>query len=203
MRNLKEESRRTFNSQAETFDTGADGKHSRDAYPAILNVLDSMNHEMILDMGCGTGALLEQVLQMKGTPNLYGLDLSEKMLEQAHAKLNGRVTLVQGDSEHLPFESNCFDVVCCNDSFHHYPNPKAVISEVRRILVPGGFLIICDPYQQFGALWITNFILRFSGTGNVRIYSQKEFYALLSEGFASVIWNKVGKTTHMVRGIKI
>ena len=154
-----------------------------------------------MDLGCGTGALLEQVVKLDCVKNAHGLDLSEKMLEQARQK-NINAALVQGDSEKLPFENDFFDVVYCNDSFHHYPNPKTVLAEVKRILKPGGNFILCDPYQQPGALGITNFILRLTNTGNVKLYSGKELCALMSEHFTDIKWSKIDATAHMARGIK-
>lgn len=197
MRDLKEESRQTFDSQAAQYDKGIDGKHARQAYPVIIEVIKGFAPKTVLDLGCGTAALLERVLKIESIATAYGLDLSEKMLEQARNKLI-RATLVQGDSEHLPFENNSFDVVYCNDSFHHYPNPRAVLAEVKRVLRQEGKLILCDPYQQPGALWITNFILRLTNTGNVKLYSKKELCSLASECFQNVVWRKVGSTSHMI-----
>jgi ubiquinone/menaquinone biosynthesis C-methylase UbiE len=201
MRDLKEESRRTFDGQAENYDKGVDGKHARAAYSIIVDVLKAAAPKTVMDLGCGTGALLEQVLKIEYIDAAYGLDLSEKMLEQARNKLTG-ATLIQGDSEHLPFEDDFFDVVYCNDSFHHYPNPKAVLSEVKRVLKRGGIFILCDPYQQPGALWLTNFILRLTNTGNVKLYSKKELCSLMAEHFSNIEWQNVGSTAHMVRGVK-
>jgi ubiquinone/menaquinone biosynthesis C-methylase UbiE len=39
-----------------------------------------------------------------------------------------------GDSENIPWENEKFDLVVCNSSFHHYPNPKRVLKEIRRVL---------------------------------------------------------------------
>ena len=201
MRNLLEESRQTFDSQASQYDKGINGKHARQAYPIIMDVLKEFEPKTILDLGCGTAALLEMVLKIKSIDTAYGVDLSEKMLEQARSK-QIKAVLVQGDSEYLPFEENFFDVVYCNDSFHHYPNPREVLKEVKRVLKQSGKFILCDPYQQPGALWITNFILRLTNTGNVKLYSKKELCSLVSDYFSNVEWCKVGSTAHMVCCVK-
>ena len=201
MRDLKEDSRRNFDNQAEHFDKGNEGSHSRKAYSVILTILRELAPCTVLDLGCGTGALLEQVVKIESVKNAHGLDLSEKMLEEARQK-NINAALVQGDSEKLPFENDFFDAVYCNDSFHHYPNPKAVLAEVKRILKPGGNFILCDPYQQPGVLGITNFILSLTNTGNVKLYSKKELCALMSEQFTDIKWTKIGATAHMVCGLK-
>jgi len=85
--------------------------------------------------------MMKLILQQSDDKSLYGIDLSEKMLEVAKEKLGNRVNLILGDSEQLPFSDSFFDVVYCNDSFHHYPAPDKVLSEVCRVLKPVGF---CD-----------------------------------------------------------
>ena len=82
--------------------------------------------------------MLKLILQEDTHKELCGIDLSEKMLAVAKSKLPEQVKLILGDSESLPFSDNAFDVVYCNDSFHHYPAPQNVLREVYRVLKPGG-----------------------------------------------------------------
>ena len=112
MADIKERSKSTFNQQADTYDEDIHGQHARTLYPVLLRKLAHIPFQSALDLGCGTG------------------------------KLSGKVQLVLGDSEHLPFVDNFFDVVYCNDSFHHYPAPENVIREVQRVLKPGGTFLI-------------------------------------------------------------
>ena len=53
-----------------------------------------------------------------------------------------------GDSEHLPFADASFDLITCSNSFHHYPHQQAVVSEMRRLLRPGGRLIVIDGFRD-------------------------------------------------------
>jgi ubiquinone/menaquinone biosynthesis C-methylase UbiE len=101
----------------------------------------------VLDIGCGTGIFASQVLERLPGAHVWGLDLSDGMLAQAQARCRataGRLHLVQGDSERLPFASDSFDVVTCSHSFHHYPRQERVLSEMHRVLRPGGRLLIVD-----------------------------------------------------------
>ena len=68
------------------------------------------------------------------------------MVRVARLKLDGNAEILLGDSEVLPFDQGKFDLVTCTFSFHHYPNPKAAISEMKRVLAAGGKLIIVDPW---------------------------------------------------------
>ena len=147
MADIKERSKSTFNQQADTYDEDIHGQHARTLYPVLLSKLAHIPFQRALDLGCGTGEMMKMLLQSDDQRELYGIDLSEKMLSVAEGKLSGKVQLVLGDSEHLPFVDNFFDVVYCNDSFHHYPAPENVIREVQRVLKPGGTFLIGDCWQ--------------------------------------------------------
>jgi len=116
--------------------------------------------------------------------------LSEKMLEVARRRLSENIALVHGDSENMPFEDASFDIVNCSASFHHYPNPGKVLSEVKRVLKPGGYFVLCDMYISalFRALF--NFLIpRFSKGGDVHTYSKKEITRLLEAAkFSLMTW---------------
>jgi ubiquinone/menaquinone biosynthesis C-methylase UbiE len=61
----------------------------------------------------------------------------------------GRIIPVQGDSERLPFAEGSFDAVTCANSFHHYPRQQAAVEEFRRVLRPGGSLILVDGHRDW------------------------------------------------------
>ncbi len=117
--------------------------------PAHRMLLDTLNaaDEHILDVGCGTAVFATRVLERFPQTRVCGLDLSPGMLLQGQERLRcatGRMNLVQGDSERLPFASNTFDAVTCAHSFHHYPHQERVVAEMHRVLRPGGRLLIID-----------------------------------------------------------
>lgn len=144
MNDCKTRSGRAFDRQAWTYDTARFGSHARGLYPVLLEQLVQIPHGSVLDVGCGTGELLREVgLRFPETART-GLDLSANMLAVAREKLGGAVELVQGDAERLPFADGRFEVLLCNDSFHHYPNPGAAAAEFARVLQPGGVLLLGD-----------------------------------------------------------
>ena len=108
----------------------------------------------LLDIGCGTGAFARRVLNEHRTAEVWGVDFSQKMIRagiQHSQACESRMRLVQADSESLPMADNSFDVVTCSNSFHHYPNQSAAVSEMHRVLRPGGRLLIVDGYRD--RLW--------------------------------------------------
>lgn len=107
----------------------------------------AMTDKRILDVGCGTGRWAELVANHLPYSEVWGLDLSEKMLEHAALRAQqypGRMHFAQGDSQQLPYESEMFDLVTCSHSFHHYPDQLKVVKEMRRVLKPSGRVILVD-----------------------------------------------------------
>ena len=99
----------------------------------------------ILDLSCGTGELLQDLYRRgKGKIKLFGLDISEEMLEMARKKLPLEVTLVRGDVHRLPFDSGEFDYVLCTEAFHHYHSKYQAVTEMKRVLKNDGKIIIVD-----------------------------------------------------------
>lgn len=202
MANIKENSKSAFNQQAATYDNDIKGQHARSLYPVILKKLSEIPYHTALDLGCGTGELMKLILQQNEDKSLYGIDLAENMLEVAKEKLGNHAKLILGDSEQLPFSDNYFDVVYCNDSFHHYPAPDKVLSEVYRVLKPNGIFVMCDCWQPTIGRAIMNFYMKHSKEGDVKIYSENEIRKLFSVHFSKVLWKRIGNTACMACGIK-
>jgi ubiquinone/menaquinone biosynthesis C-methylase UbiE len=99
----------------------------------------------VLDIGCGSGVYLEELLDMGF--EACGMDISEEMLSVTRTRLAGavaghRLRLAQGDVEHIPFESNSFDLVICIGVFGYLLSDEAAIVEILRVLKPGGFFLL-------------------------------------------------------------
>jgi ubiquinone/menaquinone biosynthesis C-methylase UbiE len=198
----KEKSKTAFNQQAATYDEDAYGKHARNLYPALLKKLSSLEYDTILDLGCGTGEVMRAIISEAPEKNIYGIDLSENMAQKAKDKLKSRASVSIGDAEHLPYADEVFDVVYCNDSFHHYPKPETVMAEVSRVLKPGGTFIIGDCRQPFVSRTIMNAFMRFSNEGDVKIYSKREICSMLDLYFHDAVWQKVNQASFLVSAVK-
>lgn len=200
-KDYKLNSKKTFDIQAEKYDTTFYGQHARKNYKYILNELNYLKEENILDIGCGTGELL-YMINKKGL-NLYGIDLSDKMIEEAKMKLQNHANLTIGDSENLPYKDNKFDIIICNDSFHHYPNPIKALKEMNRVLKNNGKLIMGDCYQPFISRQIMNIFMKFSKEGDVKIYSKKEFINMFKDSnFKNIKYKKLDNSSCLIKAIK-
>jgi ubiquinone/menaquinone biosynthesis C-methylase UbiE len=104
----------------------------------------------VLEIGCGTGALLMQIARMHPGVDLTGLDPDPKALERARRKAAARslpIQLDRGFSDALPYPDASFDRVFSCVMFHHLvrkDEKRNTLREVRRVLKPGGRLQLVD-----------------------------------------------------------
>ncbi len=113
----------------------------------------------MLDVGCGTGRLIMTLARDPLAERLVGLDYSPGMVRNVAAKIDEagageRLHAVCADSERLPFADASFDVVTCCNSFHHYPHQAAVVRGFRRVLRPGGMLVLIDGFRDNVVGWV-------------------------------------------------
>jgi ubiquinone/menaquinone biosynthesis C-methylase UbiE len=104
----------------------------------------------VLEVAIGTGRSLPCY---PADVTVTGIELSPAMLtiaRQRASDLGRDVTLREGDAEHLPFDDASFDTVTCTLALCTIPSPVAAISEMRRVLSPGGRLLLLD---HIGSTW--------------------------------------------------
>jgi ubiquinone/menaquinone biosynthesis C-methylase UbiE len=107
-------------------------------------------HGRVLEVAVGTGRDLPYY---PADATLTAIELSPAMLAIARrraADLGRDVDFHEGDAEHLPFADASFDTVLCALSLCTIPSPAAAISEMKRVLVPGGRLLLLD---HIGSTW--------------------------------------------------
>ncbi len=180
----KELSIKEFTKAASIYDSGHAGIYElcKDDYPPILEELEKGDFNDLLDVGCGTGPMIELLSGKYPDKHYTGLDLTPKMIEVANAKNLPNTQFIVGDSENLPFNDESFDAVICANSFHHYPNPQKFFNGVYRVLKPNGRLVLRDYTTNPVMLWMINHIelklANLFGHGDVCTYSPAQIKAM-------------------------
>lgn len=119
---------------------------------AVLALLGDRRVDSVLDLGTGTGRMLEMLAP--GTTRAVGLDVSPAMLAVARVNLDAaglrHVQLRQGDAYALPPDLQRFDLVVLHQVLHFLDDPARAVREAARALKPGGRLVIVDfaPHQE-------------------------------------------------------
>jgi ubiquinone/menaquinone biosynthesis C-methylase UbiE len=116
----------------------------------LLDYLTLPERAQVLDLGCGTGKLLDRLADRFPDLQGMGIDLSPEMLRQARQsnRHHPRLIYVRGNAEDLPCGAEQFDAVFNTISFLHYQHPDRVFAEVSRVLKPGGKFYLVDYVPQ-------------------------------------------------------
>ncbi len=113
-----------------------------------VDLLRTDRPRRILDVATGTADLAIEALRLE-PEQVVGVDISEEMLRFGREKLerrglSPRITLQRGDSERLPFEDGSFDAVLVAFGVRNYENLDQGLAEMRRVLRPGGALVVLE-----------------------------------------------------------
>ena len=169
-----------FTKAAEIYESENAGIYEmcREDYPYISGELEKESYTDLLDCGCGTGPMISLLYEKDSNKHYTGIDITPKMIEVAKAKGLKGVRWIVGDCENLPFDDNSFDVIICSNSFHHYPNPQRFFDSAKRVLKPGGRLVLQDYTAPKVILWLMNHtempLANLVGHGDVAAYSLDE-----------------------------
>ncbi|TQD37689.1 bifunctional demethylmenaquinone methyltransferase/2-methoxy-6-polyprenyl-1,4-benzoquinol methylase UbiE [Haloflavibacter putidus] len=163
----------------------------------VIKLIAATNPLNALDIATGTGDLAISLAEA-GIDNVTGLDLSEGMLSVGRKKikekkLENKITMVQGDSEALPFEENHFDAICVAFGVRNFENLQKGLAEIYRVLKPGGIFVVLEtsvptktPFKQGYSLY-TKYMLPVIG----KIFSKdKVAYQYLSDSAAVFPYGK-------------
>lgn len=110
-------------------------------------------HYTVLDVGCGGGRTISKLAALASQGKVYGIDYSPESVAMAR-KINkewiaaGRVEIIEASVSQLPFEENTFDLVTAVETHFWWPEIPAGMSEIFRVLKPGGTItIVAEVYK--------------------------------------------------------
>jgi arsenite methyltransferase len=112
----------------------------------ILDVVDPRPGEKALDIGSGPALLAAQIAErIRPSGSVHGLDPSQSMLAlSAERAATAGVTLAAGVATELPYADSVFDIVTATQVYEYVPDMPAALAEARRVLRPGGRLLVLD-----------------------------------------------------------
>ena len=198
MDKTKEKSKNYFNKTANNYHQDHDGVFVKPMYENLLKLVMEETPNTMLDLGCGTGYLIKEIKKQLDC-KACGLDISEEMLKEAKKNISD-CDYKLGDSENIPWEDNSFDLVLCSASFHHYPHPEKVLDEIKRVLKTNGVLILGDPTMPIVLRQIFNLFIKYSESGDYRIYDKNEMNELLNmSGFKLIEYKKIETTKYILK----
>ena len=159
-------------------------------------LLDVQPGHLVLDAGCGTGQDACETARLVGSSgHVIGFDFSQVMLDTARQRAQDTVLPIsfqQGDIHHLPFAAGYFDRCYADKTFQHVADPGQALSELVRVLKPGGRLVSVDPDHDTMVLAspypeLTHRFLRFSRSGMRQPDIAHQAYAFFKDaGFIDV-----------------
>lgn len=142
--------------------------------------------DRVLDLATGTGLLA--LLMSRRAREVTGCDVTPEMLEKARARVSeggqGNIRFVEAEAATLPFPDDSFDLVTCRAAFHHFPDPRAALAELFRVLAPGGRVVIADVVGYYGPgqeRHIRERLEKLLDPSHILAYTAEEFAEMFAE----------------------
>lgn len=178
MTQFEEANRVQFSHLAKIYDSVWLRLYFEPLYRTILKTLSVqaapllMSHGRWLDLACGTGEIVARLAQRYPAGQFVGIDFSADMIQRAKQKTAAynNVDLMISNVTPLPFAQHSFDLVLCSEAFHHFEQPTQVLTEMHRVLRPGGLLLLVDPAAEI-------ILLRLAGRFLRRLEKAQQYYS--------------------------
>jgi SAM-dependent methyltransferase len=115
----------------------------QDHLPIVLPILDLMRlspDDNVLDLGCGAGWLVRLIAEQVPEGRVVGVDVSDEMVRRARRINAGleNAMFVIGEAEEIPWDANFFTHAVSVEAAYYWPDPRAALREINRVLREGG-----------------------------------------------------------------
>ena len=120
------------------------GRWSKRLAPMFLDFARVSDGDRILDVGCGTGSLVQIIAERTGQASIVGIDPAQASIDYARTRFSdARITFDRGDAQELPYTSSSFKHSLSLLVFQFLSQPEMVAKEMRRVTRPGGTVAAC------------------------------------------------------------
>ena len=138
----------SYDSTAHLYDMRYAGEQTA-KIEAAMKSINLEKHNLILDVGCGTGLLFSYVASKARM--FIGLDISRKILSQANVKAEKfqNVHLICADADNMPLKENIFDYAFAVTLIQNMPNPLRTLNEVKRVTRGNAVIVITGLKKKF------------------------------------------------------
>lgn len=120
----------------------------------------------VLEAACGSGIGLG--LLARAARRVVGGDYTMPLLRRAAAHYGNRIPLIRFDAQRLPFRGGSFDVVLLYEAIYYLPDAGRFVAEARRVLRPGGMLLICSANREWSEFHPSPHAVRYYSAGELR-----------------------------------
>jgi ubiquinone/menaquinone biosynthesis C-methylase UbiE len=178
--------RRQYSALASSYDRAWE-RYVRDSTTLALAEFPTSPALRVLDIGCGTGVLLRRALDADTTRTALGVDITLDMLRQAAQRLPDTVPLVCASGDNVPLRAASVDLVVSTSTLHYMRDPIGMLREARRLLVPGGTVIVGDWCRDYWTMSALDRVLRWVDPAHVATLSGETLVRLMrNAGFQNV-----------------
>lgn len=138
----------------------------------------------ILDVGCGGGKAFQELALISSSGKVCGIDYSEEIVQLAQ-KINktfienGHVEIMHGSVSSLPFRDGMFNLVTAFEAYYFWPNFIDDLKEIKRVLKPGGTLLIANEVYKHEKFEKRN--VQWAKWGNMMLHTPEEYRGFLTE----------------------
>ncbi len=150
LQRLETHERDYFERIAATWDAYVASAYEVELQERLTRLLPWHQEMTVLDVGTGTGYLAGMMAPLVG--KVIGVDCTPAMLARAGEKMAQagyqHIFLREGMAEHLPLATGSVDVAMCHMLMHHVVSPRTALAELRRVVRPGGYVLIIDAHTH-------------------------------------------------------
>jgi ubiquinone/menaquinone biosynthesis C-methylase UbiE len=166
----------------------------------IVSISGVLKHDRVLDVASGPG-----FVGMAFAPHcsqVVGIDATDRFVARANAEAARRqlynIEFVLGNVEVMAFPDARFDVAVCRFAFHHFARPQTVLAEMRRVIKPGGTLVIVDMVasEDPAKAGYHNEIERLCDPSHARALSASEFERIFRDHGLDVTYKQTVKSSY-------